>query len=184
VEKPSGLIGVARARNESMAAATPINPDGFSTGPCSCIGNYPKGYEKDPALWEDGQVPGFCFLACPCEPFIETADILGMFEDGSMPMSKNCCRIWTYIWCPIAVAAGPQAPCLHYYVVKTRYKIAEKAGFQPESCGKAWCNTIALGLSVAQVSREMVIRGLHPNAKKVDGGTAEVAAVPASIERS
>ena len=109
-----------------------------------------------------------------------------MFEagGGSWPFGKKGCCIATYVWCPIALAAGPQAPCLHYYVVKARYKVAEKAGFPKESCCTAWMNTIALGLSIAQINREIVIRGWNPKAKKpgvqlAAGGAPMVA----SIER-
>ena len=52
-----------------------------------------------------------------------------------------------------------------YLLRQARYKVAKKAGFPQESCPTASIKTIAVGLSIAQISREIVLRGLNPKAK-------------------
>ena len=140
----------------------------------------------DKSLWFGEKPPGPCYMACPCDPLIDASEELGFFEDGtsctaaampcfsSAPPGAPCakgtgCYCTTFWCCLIATAAGPQAPCLLCYIAKLRQKTMEKAGIPPEGLRKAFMYSLAPGIAVNQISRELALRKLHPRLKTYTG---------------
>jgi len=164
---------------------TPINESGFSTTCCAdCMtGPFPdQSMIDDKSLWHGEKPPGPCYMGCPCDPLIDASEELGFFDEGtspwlgcsSKPFGAPCakglgCYCTTFWCCIVATAAGPQAPCLLCYIAKMRQKTLEKAGLQPESLGLAFAYSLAPGIAVNQISRELALRKMHPRLKSYTG---------------
>ena len=163
----------------------PINETGFSTTCCAdCMtGPFPdQNMIEDKSLWFGEQPPGCYYMACPCEALVDASEELGFFEEGTSPWlgcsskpfgapcarGQACCCL-TFWCCLITTAAGPQTPCMLCYIAKMRQKTMEKAGIPPESLGKAFAYSLAPGLAVNQISRELALHKMHPRLKTYTG---------------
>jgi len=145
--------------------------DEWNTTCCSdcMVGGAPEPWKSHgDAAWNEP----VCCDGCPCDGAASNMEALGMFEDPSpIPgpcRSYGCCKcLFGLAGLPVigGIIAGP---CAGPFLYCTFTTAEEKMGIKPTGCLGTCCKTLLIPASTHQIQRELIIRGMHPKAKKED----------------